>query len=404
MLFGIPAVHLLAWQLAIAGVLAAMGQGIVPLAVAGLLALIVFLLTAVRLQRKWLYQYLAARISYTMRNKIAQPAPYVDPRSALLDFLAPATLVTSVEVDGQGVGVVEHAAGVTALLELGPMDAGLVSEATTRLPNPATLLPPADPNSPPLTLQLLIQASPAPALTVGGGAAATSYRQLTEGLIPASRRAWIAIRLGREGTTHSDADLRQALGSAARRLGRRLHQDQVLARTLDREEVLAAVGLLAHLPPGSHPVRGSAAVGSVGVASVSAASPGPIGYETWGAWWSGETAQTTLSLHKWPDPRTEAGKHVLTTALAAPGMATTVSLAARRVDVRPADLPGGDAEPELVAVEMGIRLAAPTPALLGGAVSALTSSLKASGAGVDRLGGSQAAGLAATLPFGGFLK
>ncbi|MEV6523338.1 type VII secretion protein EccE [Longispora sp. NPDC051575] len=404
MIFGVPAVHLLAWQLAAAAVLAAVAsRNLVLIAVAGTAAVLTLLLTVVRVQRRWLYRWLGTWLRYVLRDRVAQPAPYVDPRAALLEHLSPATLVTSVEIDGQGVGIIEHAAGVTALLELGPIDAGLVAESPVKLPSPAALLPPTDPNAPPLTLQLLIQAAPAPALTVGNSPVANSYRQLTEGRIPAVRRAWLAIRLGREGATHSDADLRQALGSAARRLVRRLRQDDVLARALDRDEALTAVGVLAHLPATNAPVRGSATVGSVGVASVGAASPGPIGQETWNAWWSGETAQTTIKLRRWADPRTDGGSRLLSVALASPGLATTVSLAARRVDVRPADLPAGS-DAELVAVELGVRLAAPSTALLDAGSTALAANLRAIGATVDRLGGEQAAGLAATLPLGGFLQ
>ncbi|GIG58835.1 type VII secretion protein EccE [Longispora fulva] len=404
MILGVPAVHLLVWQLAAAGVLAALAAGnLLVLVVAGVLAAVTLGLTAVRIERRWLYRWLGTWLRYVLRDRVAQPAPYVDPRAALLEHLSPSTLVTSVDVDGAGVGVVEHLAGVTALLELGPIDTGLIAESPVTLPSPAALLPPADPNAPPLTLQLLIQAVPAPALTVGSGVVASSYRQLTEGRIPAVRRAWLAIRLGRDGATHSDADLRQALGSAARRLVHRLRQDDVLARALDRDEVLTAVGSLAHLPATNAPVRGSATVGSVGVASVGAASPGPIGQETWNAWWSGDIPQVTVKLRRWADPGTDGGSRLLSVALASPCLATTVSLAARRVDVRPADLPPGS-EAELIAVELGVRLAAPDLALLDTASAALAANMGAIGATVERLGGEQAAGLAATLPLGGFLQ
>src|SRR5205814_1917842 len=83
---------------------------------------------------------------------------------ALLRLVEPGARVYSLDT----YGVVEGEYGMSAVLELGD-PAILLSDAPSVLPSPVPLLPPPDPESPAVHVQLLVSGSPAPALRAAAG-------------------------------------------------------------------------------------------------------------------------------------------------------------------------------------------------------------------------------------------
>jgi hypothetical protein len=163
----------------------------------------------------------------------------------------------------------------------------------------------------------------------------------------------------------ADAELRRALTSAVRRARRRLERDQLPCRPLAADTTLRVLGELAHLDP-AH-----------GLA------------EDWSAVAAGGLRQVSFRLHRWPDFAGDLGRALLPRLLTLPGAGTTVSLAAERLDA------------EEIRIELVLRIAAPGPQSQAAALGALRHLLGSSGAGAQRLDGSQLAGLTATLPLGG---
>ncbi|MBM0239485.1 type VII secretion protein EccE, partial [Micromonospora sp. ATA32] len=281
--------------------------------------------------------------------------------AALLDLAVPGAGVRSAELAGGTAAVVDDAAGMTALLEIGD-PADLLGDVPRTLPNPLALLPPASAESPPLRIQLLLSGVPAPAPASAGGTVGTSYRQLTDGRLAGQERAVLAVRVLRVDGW-SEEDLRRALSGTVRRIVRRLRP--VAARPLGEHAALRVLGELAHYDDGQ-PTQ-----------------------ETWQAVRSGGLVQTTFRLRRWPDARTDAGRRLVPRLLALPAATTTVSLCAG---------PRTGAESAPVPAELTVRLAAWTAEELSVATQALRRLVADAGAEVRRLDGEQLAGLASTLP------
>jgi type VII secretion protein EccE len=234
-------------------------------------------LALVRVRRKWLYQWTAQALRFRFRRRSLPPG---SGPMGLLELLRPAAIIGSIDVDGVNVGVIEDARGMSALIELG--DPGeLVTElrslTTTRIPT-------ADG----IHLQLLISAT---AAADGSGAAATSYRQLTEGRVLARRRILVVVRAETDGT---------ALAGAVRRVRRRLEP----CRPLGPDTVPRALAELAHQDP-AHPF-----------------------HESWSAVELGGVRQTTFKLRAWPETL------LLERLLTIPGTGTTVALTTDSLTIR----------------------------------------------------------------------
>jgi type VII secretion protein EccE len=359
-LFGLASGQLVAAEFAAALLLVAAGGGGLWFIVAAPVALIVTLVAFGRIKRHWAYEWLALGSRHLGRRSGLPPG--ADP-AALLDLVRPAAIVSSVDVDSAAVGVIEDAYGLTAVLELGDPSA-LLADSAPLASSPAELLPPASADQPQVRLQLLVSGFPAPALRAGPGTSATSYRQLTEGRILALQRSFLAIHVRRSGG-FAEAELRRALSSAVRRARRRLERDELPCRVLGADTALRVLGELAHLDGAGGLQAGWSAVGAGGLRQVS------------------------FRLQRWPDVEGDLGRSLLTRMLTLPGAATTVSLAAERLDA------------EQVRVELVVRLACPGPQSEAVALGALQRLLGAAGAQARRLDGTQLAGLAATLPLGG---
>ncbi|MFI6227457.1 type VII secretion protein EccE [Micromonospora echinospora] len=349
--------QVVAAQVAFALLVAALGRGAPAVVGAALVAVLLLTVAWLRIRRRWLFEWLGTAAGHLTRRRVL---PSAAAPTALLALVAPGASVHGAELAGDPAAVVGDAEGLTALLELTD-PGGLLGDGERDLPTPAALLPPAGPDTPPLRIQLLLAGTPAPAPGTGGSQVAISYRQLTEGRVPGSERAVLAVRALRvEGW--SDEELRRALSGAVRKVVRRLAP--VTARPLGEQAVLRVLAELAH-HHGGQPGR-----------------------ESWQVLRLGGLLQSTHRLRRWPDPHTEGGRRLVPRLRELPASAITVSMCAGPCDGDPASTP----------VELSVRLAADTPGDLSVAEQALRRLVGGLGGEVRRLDGDQLPGLTATLP------
>lgn len=356
---GVRAGQIVAVQAALALLLAASGHGPLVVAGAALAGAALVLVAWLRLRRRWLFEWLAVGLRYlTRRHTLGANA---DP-AALLGLVSPAARTLPVDLGGDAGAIIGDGYGLTAVLELGD-PARLLADAPQSLPAPASLLPAAGADAPPMRVQLLLTGASAPA-PHAGGTPATSYRQLTDGRLLGYERAVLAVRVLRaEGW--SDDDLRRALSGAVRKVRRRLAP--VPARPLGESAALRVLAETAH-HDAEQPAR-----------------------EEWQAIRLGGLVQSAFRLRRWPDLRSETGRRLVPRLLALPAAAVTVAISAG-----PRVAGGTDA----VEVDVTVRLAAGNAAGLSSATQALRRLLAAEGADARRLDGEQLNGFAATLPLG----
>ncbi|MCI4063792.1 type VII secretion protein EccE [Micromonospora sp. R77] len=353
---GVRVGQVVAAQVAVAVLAAAVGRGPWPTVGALLLAVLLLPGAWVRLRGRWLFEWAVVGLAHLSRRRVLPPA--AGP-TALLDLVDRGAQLRSAELAGGPAAVVDDAAGLTALLEIGdPGD--LLGDGRRLLPGPLALLPPATPESPPVRVQLLLSGSPAPAPAVAAGTAGTSYRQLTDGRLAGRERAVLAVRVLRVDGW-SDEELRRALSGTVRRVVRRL--GPLTGRPLGEQAALRVLAELAHHDAGG-PTRGS-----------------------WQTVHTGGLLQTTFRMRRWPDPRVEAGQRLVPRLLALPATATTVSLGF-----------GPHAGSGPVPAELTVRLAAWTAGELALAAQAARRLVADAGGELRRLDGEQVDGLAATLP------
>ncbi len=435
MIGGVHVTQIVLWQVAVALVAASLGRHIALTIAAAVVALAILILTAVRVKGRWMFQWIALRLNYLSRPRALVTGPHSDRRGELLAFVQPGATADSVETDEFDVGLLDHVAGAAAILEIAT-ESRLVVERPGTLPSPSALLPPHDPDAPPVSLQLLVQTVPAPTLTAVSVNAASAYYALTNGSVPSQRRAWLVLQLA-HSTGYSGEQIRQAIGNSVRRLVRRLRQEGISARPLDREEALSTLAGLAHLNAST--IETSAAVAAAATGATidiraimarsgadQAAGLTTLVQEHWDVWWSESIAQASFVVKRWPSLDSPAGRQLVSQLTSVPSLATTVSLAARRVPPpvleRPPERNGdnaddsSDATPrrtpkpapavvhhDEVTVELTVRIAAPNPQRLASVSNALVERAKRCGARLERLDGQHARGVAATLPLGGFL-
>ncbi|MDO3701620.1 type VII secretion protein EccE [Micromonospora sp. C28SCA-DRY-2] len=354
---GVRAGQIVAAQVAVAALVAAVGQGPVPALVAVVVAALLVPAAWLRVRGRWLFEWLATALGYLTRRR-GLPGP-AGP-AALLDLVDPAAVVRSAELGGGPAALVDDAAGLVAVLELGE-PADLLGDGPRQLPAPGSLLTAAPPDGPPVRVQLLLTGAPAPTVDAGGGTVATSYRQLTDGRLAGRERAVLAVRVLRVAGW-SDGELRRALAGTVRRLVRRL--GPVTARPLGEHAALRVLAELAH-------------------------HDGRPAHESWQVVRSGGLLQASFRLRRWPDPRVEAGRRLVPRLLALPATASTVSLCAG---------PWAEADSAGAPTELTVRLAAATPVELALAAQTLDRLVTGAGGELQRLDGAQLDGLAATLP------
>jgi len=373
--------QLVCWQVAAAAVLAAHEHGPVTAVVVGSAALPSLVPTVVRFRGRWLYQWLAVWLRYrTRRRKL--PDAGGGRALDLLTFVEGSVTVESIEVEDQTAAMLAHRNGLCAVFELDPAEGAIFVDAARSLPSPAALLPAADPTAPPVAVQLLVHLTPAPWSSGGPGVVDRSYRELTRGEVPAHRRVWVAIQAVRTPDAYSDAQLRPVLAATVRRARRQLRQEHLPARLLNREELLAAVGYLAHLP-------GPAGSGNL----YGSANGRLLGRETWQAWWSADAPQICRRLPHWPALPWQVDS--LLRQLPVVGAVLSIAVTRDR---------GRSTTNDDIAVEAALRLAAANPASLTVGDRTLADTVRQAGGRTERMDGEHVNGLAATLPLGGFLS
>ncbi|MGH3648596.1 MAG: type VII secretion protein EccE [Micromonosporaceae bacterium] len=427
MMGGVHATQIVLWQAAIAFVLASLGRHMAVTIAAVVVAGLILIFTAIWYRGRWVYQWIGLRLSYLSRPRALVTGAHADRRSELLGFVQPGATADTVETDEYEIGVLDHIGGAAAIIEIAT-ESSLVVERPVSLPSPASLLPPHDPDAPPVSLQLLLQAVPAPTLTAVSVSAASSYYALTNGSVPSQRRAWLVLQLG-HSAGYSSEQMRQGVGNSVRRLVRRLRQEGISARPLDREEALSTLANLAHLNASTIETSAAVAAAATGatidiraIMARSGVDPHgsltPLVQEHWDVWWSESIAQACFVIKRWPSLDTPAGQHLISQLTSVPSLATTVSLASRRVPPPAMEPPRPDKRDERkpdrnppkpavhadeVTVELTVRIAAPNVQRLASVSNALAERAKKCGARLERLDGQQARGVAATLPLGGFL-
>ncbi|GIJ79994.1 type VII secretion protein EccE [Micromonospora phaseoli] len=368
---GIHVAALVAWQAGAAAVLAATPHGM-PLTIAvGTAAVVLLSPTVLRHRDRWLYQWLAVWWAFRGRSR-QLAATGSDSAWQLLTHLERSVELDQVEIDDQPAVLLTHRHGLSAVLEVDPTEGALLMGAPQALPSPMSLLPAADSKTPAVTVQVLIQVTPAP--RARASAVDRAYRELTNGVVPASRQAWVVLQAPRTPDFHADHDLRPALTAAIRRTRRQLRQDRAAARLLNRDEVLATVAHLTHLT--AAPVSGDR----------------PLARESWRSWSAQGTPQSCYRLVDWPGRAWEVDP--LLRGL--PAAAGVVSISVARENGRP----GADD----AVVEVAFRLIGTDATALAAADRALYEAIRDHGGRLQRLDGEHAHGVAATLPFGGFLR
>ncbi|MET7420296.1 type VII secretion protein EccE [Dactylosporangium sp. NPDC005555] len=289
----------------------------------------------------------------------------------LLGTVRPGALMSSVDIDGVDVGVVEDADGLAATIRVGDLSA-LLGDPLSPFPTLSALLPPAAADLPAARIQLLVSAAAPP----DRGPPAVSYRQLTDGKVPAHRRVLLSVRVRRAGGYQRE-DLERSLVATVRRACRQLGKAGLTARPLSAPSALTALAETARHEP-DLPLR-----------------------ETRRGLEVGGLQQAVFRLRRWPQEGPLATK-----LLTLPCSAVTVALTTTSDDSGPGSTtasgalspPTGGAA---CRAELAIRLAAATPAALDQAIAALHRLAATHDATVTRLTGAQFDALAATLPLGG---
>ena len=349
---GVGVFQIICWQLALTAVVLVVGQPWPATASAVLVAGVVVALTAVRVRGHWLYEWVGWWSSYQLRDRDRDLPGGDETGRALLRLISPdAVGINGAGIDGAGINrddrdgtefMVSRAEGITAVLR--PQSTGRDPGAS--VPAPQVLLPAPDEQALAFAVQVVHHAGPNRAHPP---------------------RVWIALQALRTAEVYQDADVRQALRNAIRRVRRRLRRDGLPLRTLSEHETLGTFAALSHVNAGRGRIR-----------------------ERWRLWQSGPIGQAAFRLDGWAALSPSIAQHVLRWLLAAaPQAAVTIAVTAR-------NSPTG-AEP---LVNATLRIAAASPPELDRAEDELTRLARGRGIGMARLDGRHARGIAATLPFG----
>jgi type VII secretion protein EccE len=385
---GVHVLQLVLWEAAVAAVVAVHRQPLAVLVPVVVLAVVLVVLTAVRRRGRWLHQWLGLWLRFRVRRRSvplgAAGTTTPDVATTLLDALSRGAHLGQVLVDDDEVGTIVHTTGLSVLVETSPEGSDPTTETIRTVPPLTALLPPVEEGGPTMAVQLLVQTVPAPAWAGAGDPAALSYRQLTGGAAPARRRCWVALQVIRSPDDDGTADLEVPLVNGLRRLRRQLGRAGLRTQLLGRADLAGAVLGVAGLEAGPH-----------GLPRGAEASSGDV-TETWSTWRAGAVRHTTFRLLDWPSLDVPAGQELVDRLGTSAAVPTTVSVAARRVS------------PDEVELATSLRVVLPGPdagsTALSEVTAAITGMATECGARVERLDGRQAAGMAAAVPFGGFLR
>lgn len=389
-LFGLRAGQVVSWELAVLAVILVYRERLTILLPAAAVALSLLALTTIRHQGRWLYQWLGLWLRYRTRRRRraitdAEDAAPEDIARVLLTAVVRGAEIIPVEVDERDVALISHAGGLTAVLEVTPLDAGHVVEPSQLLPPLPALLPSAEIGEPVISVQIIIQSIPAPNFFGLGDSASISYRELAGGIVPATRGCWLALQAQHIAEEYTATDLQESVIRAVNRMQRRLRKSGLRARLLNRDEIVAELLSLARVDPHDLPANGASRRGR--------RLAMPAMEESWRTWSAGPQAHTTFRLLEWPDLAVSAGREFMDGLVASPTLATTVTVAARR------RVPTDDVE-----LEAAVRVTLPGNGAVDLATEEMRILLALAGGQIERMDGEQVFGVGATLPLGGFLS
>jgi type VII secretion protein EccE len=360
------------WQAVALCVVVLLDRPPVTIAVVATVATVVVLLSVVRVRGRLAAGWIWIALRFAARRTAPVATAGQEAPEALPSALLPGSVIGTLELDGERIGIVEHPRGATVVFA--PASGDTDGSGPARPLSPTALLRAVPPAGPPVTVQLLTLTTAAPP-DDDEGLAARVYRGLRPGR-PAYRGAWLALQVRRTADRWSDDDLAQSLGEMLRGVLRRLakHGDRIVPLgPHDLAEVFAALTR----------IHGSGTVA-----------------EDWRAWQVPQESQVTYQVVRWPAGDGDRTADLLDSIALLPGAATVVSLAARRRGrPRPDTSPPAPGDLE---IEVSLRVCALPGAPLSDACAAAVSAARNAGATLLRRDGNQRAGAIATSPFGGF--
>lgn len=391
-LAGVRAGQLVSVELAILGVALVHRERLSVLIPVSAAALTVVGLITVRRRGRFLYQWLALWLRYrTRRRQIigGSAAERDEIARTMLASVVRSAEIAPVEIEDVEVALISHAGGLTAVLEVVPLDAGGFIEPSQALPPLTALLPTVETGGPVVSVQVVIQSIPAPNFLGLQDSAAISYRELAGGIVPATRACWIALQAEHVAEDYTAADLQDVVTRAVTRLQRRLRKAGLRARILNRDEIVTEFLSLARVQPREGTQTGPAR------RRQKLASPTVT--ENWRTWSAGPQVHTTFRLRVWPDLSDPNGRELLDRLVRTPTLATTVSVAARW---------GSATEngTDTVELEAAIRVTLPDLAAVDPVTDQIRAVVEGLGGRIERLDGEQVFGVAASLPLGGFVS
>jgi type VII secretion protein EccE len=305
--------QLLLVEVAIIAIVLALRQGVLVMAVAIVVSLVVLAATLGRARGRWWLERKVMSWQFRRRRQFRPVGQPDDVRLAALRWLAPGLTVADLAApDGSQIGVAHDDAGwyaVAALSASAPM------RDDPRPPLPMDLLVAAltEAGQPGAVLQVVTYTVPAPSRDEAAG---QSYRELLQRHgpvpVPIDRATWIAVRLDARALAEIGVDLQEQTGQAPaivasllRRLVKALRRKGIASQPLDREGLLEALARSCDLltPDRSTPV-----------------SP----REDWEAWHSGVLVHRSFWVHGWPSVA-QAGA-LLDWLATAPAASTNVAL------------------------------------------------------------------------------
>ncbi|TDD50771.1 hypothetical protein [Saccharopolyspora elongata] len=337
---GIGVLQIMCWQLVLIAVVLVIGRPWPAIAAVVLAAAIVLALTAVRTRDRWLYEWLALSWKYLLRKRDRDLRSADEAGRALLRLISPESVWLVDDVGDDVVSMLSRAAGISAVLQ-----PRTTARAPKPMPPPETMLPPLSEQAPAFAVQVVHHAG------------------FSQAHAP---RVWLTLQVLRTVEVHRDAEVRQALGNAVRRVKRQLRRGTP-TRGLTEHEVLGTISSLAHVTADRSRIR-----------------------EQWRLWHTGPVSQATFELEGWPGLSPAVATQALHRLLAAaPHAAVTIAVTAHRSTT--------DAEPRVSAT---MRIAAANLQALEHTTQVLTGLARGWGIGVERLDGRHVRGVAATLPIG----
>lgn len=380
--WGLHVGQVVAWQVAIVGVLIAIQQPLAVMIPLLLGAALLLAATVLRSGGRWAYQWLGLWLRFVARRRV-RTVDAGAPAAELAGSLLRGLRLETIEIDDVEKVLLTHAGGLTAILQLTPADGGMLVESAVTVPPTSVLLPLGEEAGPPVSAQLVVQTTPAPGAYGAHGPVAQSYHSLAQGQIPARRRSWIALQAMRTAAddTADDSELREALLRAVVRLQRRLQRVGMRGHVLDEAQFSTDLGVLSGTETMWH----------------HGGTPSIRLQEQWVCWQAGWHPQVTYRLLEWPDLSGQLGQDFFDQLVTLPSVATTVGIAARR-----SANPEHASVDDEVELEAALRVTVPLgqPDLLAAQLGELA---ERHGVRIQRMNGEHVFGVAASLPLGGFI-